>query len=67
MMPKHPSGSATARRAAHRVRLTAALLLVCRKIRRLQTTAEAQAACDDVARELRGLASRMERRRGGKR
>jgi hypothetical protein len=65
-MPRDPSVSATARRAAYRIQLTAALLLVCRKIRRLQTSTEARAACDDVARELRALGSKLKRRQRGK-
>ena len=67
MMPRKPSGSATSRRAAYRVQLTAALVLVCRKIRGLQTSSEARAACDDIARELRILASRLKRRDAGRR
>ena len=67
IMPRNPSVSAPARRAAYRVQLTAALLLVCRRIRRLQTSTEARAACDDVARELRILASQLKHRRTGKR
>ncbi|HZL47262.1 MAG TPA: hypothetical protein VFC28_13640 [Opitutaceae bacterium] len=66
-MPRNPSVSAPARRAAYRVQLTAALLLVCRRIRRLQTSTEARTACDDVARELRILASQLKHRRTGKR
>jgi hypothetical protein len=67
MMPRDPSGSATSRRAAYRVQLTAALLLVCRKVRRLQTSPEARAACDDIARELRTLAAGLKRRPAGRR
>lgn len=66
-MPSDLPSSVTSRRAAYRVQLTAALLLVCRKIRRLQTSAEARAACDDIARELRTLAARLRRRPTGKR
>jgi hypothetical protein len=62
IMPRNPSGSAIVRRAAYRIQLADALLLVCRKIRRLQTSAEARAACDDVARELRALSARLKRR-----
>jgi hypothetical protein len=67
MMPKDPSGSATSHRAAYRVQLTAALLVVCRKVRRLQTSPEARAACDDIVRELRTLAAGLKRRPAGKR
>jgi len=67
IMPRNPSGSATSRRAAYRIQLTAALLLVCRKIRSLQASPEARAACDDVARDLRALGSGMKRRGLGKR
>ena len=62
IMSRDPSDSATARQAAYRIQLTAALLLVCRKIRRLQTSPEAQAACDDIARELRALVTSFKRR-----
>ncbi len=57
-MTKNRSSSAAARRAAYRLQLTAALLLVCRQVRRLQTSPEARAACSEVMRELRanGLA-----------
>jgi hypothetical protein len=65
-MPRKPSDPVTARRTAHRIQLTAALLLVCRKIRGLQTSAEARAACEDVARELRVLSARWKRRRPAK-
>jgi hypothetical protein len=65
-MPRNPSDSATARRAAYRIQLTAALLLVCRKIRRLQTSTEARAACDDIARELRALRTKLKGRQPGK-
>jgi hypothetical protein len=41
------------RRSVHRKRLVAALLVVCRKVRRLQAAPEARAAYDDVARWLR--------------
>jgi hypothetical protein len=67
IMPRDPSASATVRRAAYRIQLAAALLLVCRKIRRLQTSTEARAACDDIARELRSVALRLKRRQTGKR
>lgn len=62
-MPKLSPRSAAARRTAHRKQLVAALVLVCRKIRRLQTSAEARAACDDVARGLRALATGRKPRR----
>jgi hypothetical protein len=65
-MPRNPSDSATARRAAYRIQLTAALLLVCRKIRRLQTSTEARAACDDIARELRALRTKLKGRQPGR-
>jgi hypothetical protein len=64
-MPRQSIAPAAARRAAYRIQLTAALLLVCRKIRRLQTSSEAKAACDDIARELRALASSLKRGRKG--
>jgi hypothetical protein len=57
IMTNNTLSSAAARRAAYRLQLTAALLLVCRKVRRLQTSPEARAACDEVVRELRVLAS----------
>lgn len=66
-MPKFPPRSAAARRAAHRDQLVAALVLVCRKVRRLQTSAEARGACDDVARGLRALAASRKHRQTGKR
>jgi hypothetical protein len=65
-MPRNPSDSATARRAAYRIQLTAALLLVCRKIRRLQTSTEAREACDDIARELRALRTKLKGRQPGR-
>lgn len=65
IMPRQSIAPAAARRAAHRIQLTAALLLVCRKIRRLQTSSEAKAACDDISRELRALASALKRGRKG--
>ena len=65
IMPRNPPGSAIVRRAAYRIQLAGALLLVCRKIRRLQTSAEARAACDDVAWELRTLSARLRRRARG--
>ena len=55
-MTKNWSNPAAARRAAYRLQLTAALLLVCRKVRRLQTSPEARSACSEVMRELRALA-----------
>ena len=67
MMPRRPSASAPSRRAAYRAQLMAALLLVCRKVRRLQNSAEARAACDDIARELRALAAELKRRPAAKR
>ena len=54
-MKKNTLSSAAARRAAYRLQLTAALLLVCRKVRRMQTSPEARAACDAVSRDLRAL------------
>jgi hypothetical protein len=56
IMTRNTLGSAAARRAAYRLQLTAALLLVCRNIRRLQTSPEARAACDEVVRGLRAMA-----------
>ena len=38
---------------AHRKRILAALLAICRKMERLQVTAEARRACRDVAGSLR--------------
>jgi hypothetical protein len=40
-----------------------ALLIVCRKVRRLQTSAEARAAYADVARWLRAMPAARPRRR----
>ena len=57
---------AAARRAAYRLQLTAALVLVCRQIRRLQTSPEARAACDEVVRGLRAMASAAKPVRPGK-
>jgi hypothetical protein len=50
-------------RADHRQRLVAALLIVCRKVRRLQPSAEARAAYADVARWLRAMPAARPRRR----
>ena len=56
IMTKIRSNPAAARQAAYRLQLTAALLLVCRKVRRLQTSPEARSACSEVMRELQALA-----------
>jgi hypothetical protein len=64
-MPRASSVAAPAGgfRSVHRNRLVTALLIVCRKVRRLQTSAAAQAACDDVARWLRAMPAAWPRRR----
>ena len=64
-MPRTPPAAAPAliRRAAHRKRLVTALLIVCRKVRRLQTSAEARTAYADVARWLRAMPAARPRRR----
>jgi len=66
-MTRSTLNSAVARRAAYRLQLIAALLLVCRNVRRLQSLPEARAACDEVARGLRTLASASGPGRPGKR
>jgi len=66
IMPRVSSNSATDRRAAYRIQLTAALLLICRKVRRLQKSADARKACDDIMGELRALAADLRRRKNGK-
>ncbi|OHE81712.1 MAG: hypothetical protein A3G75_10650 [Verrucomicrobia bacterium RIFCSPLOWO2_12_FULL_64_8] len=62
-MPEHKT---LVNRAAHRVRLVKLLVRVCRQVRRLQSSAVARAACDDVIRWLDRVQGRPSRRRGAK-
>jgi hypothetical protein len=67
-MPRITSAAARSRRrrAAHQRRLVTALLVVCSKVRRLQTSPEIRAAYDDVARWLRAMPRVPAHRRSGK-
>ncbi|MDD2763039.1 MAG: hypothetical protein PHE83_03570 [Opitutaceae bacterium] len=63
-MPRRRSiARIAASRVAQQKRLVQVLIILCRKVRRLQTSVAARAACDDVVHWLRVMPAVPRRRR----